>query len=227
MSRPKSPLAADWTPLLERALEALVAEDPVIATHAEAADVRGASFARLARLLDLVVLWNSRTDLTAARDPRELCDLYFADALLLAAHGASPQHASRWIDVGSGAGAPGLVLGVLRPELPLTLVEPRLKRVAFLRTAVGTLGLSHVTVLERRSDAIAAGAAEVAVSRATFSPEEWLREGARLATRSVWVLLARGAAPEHAGFRLAREVRYHWPLTGVERRALEFVPERA
>lgn len=181
---------------------------------------RDAAWSRLRQLLDLVVRWNERVDLTAARTTEELVDLYLADALVLLAAQRGDE-AGTWLDVGSGAGAPGLVLQVLRPELDLTLVEPRAKRIAFLRTAIGSLELG-AKLVGQRSEVLLPQSSDVAVSRATFPPEIWLAEGARLARRSVWVLLARGAAPEQPGWELVQEVEYAWPLTGAPRRALRF-----
>jgi 16S rRNA (guanine527-N7)-methyltransferase len=178
---------------------------------------------KLGRMLDLVVTWNARTDLTAARGPEELVDLYLADALVVAT--AEGDLAGRWVDVGTGGGAPGLTLATLAETLNLTLVEPRDKRVAFLRTVVGELELSQVRVKRARSDAIADSEFDVAISRATLPPAEWLAEGARLSTSSVWVLLARGEAPELAGWRPDLELAYLWPLTRASRRALRYVPE--
>jgi len=66
----------------------------------------------------------------------------------------------------------------------------------------------------------AAASCEVAVSRATLPPEEWLSEGARLATRSLWLLLAKAGPPELGPHRILADVRYRWPLTGAERRAV-------
>jgi 16S rRNA (guanine527-N7)-methyltransferase len=178
----------------------------------------------IAELLDLVVSWNLRTNLTGARSPDELVDLYLADAALLAtAAVASPEH-KRWVDVGSGGGAPGLGLGLLAPGIELTLAEPRAKRVAFLRTALGRLGRVEVTVLRQRSADLPPKAWHVAVSRATLPPDEWLGEGARLAEHAVWVLLARSEPPELAGWRVRQDLGYRWPLTQAERRAVLFVP---
>ena len=230
-------LAADWTTLAALAIERLGA-----AGHITEADPRGAvSPATWRRLLELVVAWNARVDLTAARSAEELVDLYLADALVLAAAarasdlpwsissrsgalGDDERGGSLWIDVGSGGGAPGIPLAMLLPEAKLTLVESRAKRVAFLRTAHGTLGLEGVELMRDRSESLPAGAWDVAVSRATLPPPRWLEEGARLARQAVWVLLARGDAPEHEGWRSAIDLTYRWPLTGVERRALCYVP---
>ncbi len=185
--------------------------------------------ARLGRYLSLVVEWGARMDLTAARSTEELVDLSLADAAVIAreelACGACPE---RWVDVGTGGGAPGipllLLLGDRVPLLSGTLVEPRTKRVAFLRSCVGELGLERVDVLRARSEVLPPRSAGAAVARATLPPPEWLEEGARLATDAVWLLLAREAPPSRAGWVVERDVSYRWPLTGAERRALRYVP---
>jgi 16S rRNA (guanine527-N7)-methyltransferase len=223
------PLGPGWQPLLVASVDALVAAGlDVSALWATPADRREA-LQRLGRLLDQVVTWNARIDLTAARSERQLVDLYLADALVLAAHGArSAAPGERWIDVGSGAGAPGLALELLWPGLSLTLVEPRLKRVAFLRSAAGSFAEARpVRIVDARSDAVAAWTHDVALSRATFAPGDWLAEGARLARHRVWVLLARAAPPALAGWRLARSFEYLWPLTSVPRQVLEYAREGA
>jgi 16S rRNA (guanine527-N7)-methyltransferase len=183
--------------------------------------------APLGTLLDLVLRWNRSIDLTAARSPEELVDLFVADAALLAAlegAGRRLEPGPRWVDVGSGGGAPGLALALLHPGLSLTLVEPRGKRVSFLRSAVGTLGLTAVRVVRGRCEDLAEGSWELASSRATLAPADWLSEGVRLATCAVWVLLARASSPSQRGWCPAQDVRYAWPLTGAERRAIRFVP---
>jgi 16S rRNA (guanine527-N7)-methyltransferase len=207
-----------WQPLIERSLAALPSEALPAQVWRDAAQ-RRTCLKALGQLLELVLLWNRRVDLTAARSAEELVDLYLADAWVLAASDADD--GSSWIDVGSGAGAPGLVLQLLWPARALTLVEPRNKRVAFLRTAIGQLRL-HTQIEAERSESLRASACDVAISRATLPPEEWLAEGARLARQRVWVLLARGAAPSRPGWQATSEVDYEWPLTQVPRRALCF-----
>ena len=173
---------------------------------------------KLCAYCTLAVTWNQRIDLTAARSADELVDLLLADALAICA--ARPGGAGeRWFDVGSGIGAPGIPLALLSP-IRMTLIEPRTKRVAFLRTAAGALGRPDIAVSRTRSDEFSGASCDVAISRATLPPPEWLKEGARLATRSVWLLLAKAAVPDLDGREILADIAYSWPLTGVQRRAI-------
>lgn len=178
-------------------------------------------------VLDLAVEWNARIDLTSVREPDELVDLLFADAAAVAgAGGIAP--GSRWVDVGSGIGAPGLPLALLAPSIHMTLVEPRTKRVGFLRTLIGTLGLTTVRVERSRSDVLGDESFDVAISRATMPPPEWLVEGARLSRRRVWVLLARAEPPSAlAGWSRGPDLSFVWPHTKKERRAAAYDREGA
>lgn len=214
---PLSALGPVWEKRLHQVASPLLGDEPAYIEQHLARSVP-----QLCKYLDLLVEWNQRLNLTAARTPDELVDLTLADALVIA---RSRPRLGRYVDVGSGAGAPALPLALMCPELRLTLVEPRAKRVAFLRTLVGSLGLTTVSVVRERSQAMQTGGFDVAFSRATLGPDQWLMEGARLATRAVWVLLARGAAPDLVGWRVAIDQSYRWPLTNVERRALRFEPD--
>lgn len=193
---------------------------------AELAEALGATLdeetlAGLATFTELVHDWNARINLTAAREPGALVEVMCADAMMLAAEGVLPE-GSWLVDVGSGAGGPALPLGLLRPDLSLTMVEPLRKRVTFLRTAVGTLGLaSRVKVLEGRVEPAAPrveGAPfDVAMSRATFAPAEWLSVGLALAPR-VLVLTAQEDPPEPpAGVEVSGGTTYRLPSTGAAR----------
>jgi 16S rRNA (guanine527-N7)-methyltransferase len=187
----------------------------------------------LSAWIELVQDWNKRMDLTAARSEDELIDLMLADALVLASHIRS---GTRVVDVGSGAGAPGMPLAMLRGDLDVTLVEPQDKRVAFLRTTVGTVWgskeaagstlLRRPQVLRERGEGLARRGLSfgVAISRATLAPAKWLELGAKLSPEGeVWVLLAREAPPVRAGWVASDDIGYRWPLTGAGRRAVRFV----
>lgn len=173
---------------------------------------------RLATYLDLVVDWNAKLDLTAARNEDELCDLFLADAVEIAKLSRDDEP-GQWVDVGTGAGAPGLPLALLLANSQFTLVEPQQKRVSFLRTVIGTLGVDHVRVQRVRSEALAEASFDIALARATLPPEEWAREGARISRRAYWLLLATAELPS-GQLRVEIDDSYVWPLTGATRRAV-------
>lgn len=170
--------------------------------------------------LRLLEEWNARIDLTAARGERELADLMLADAVVLAKH-IAPN--ARVVDVGTGAGAPGLALALLRPDLALTLVEPLGKRASFLRTVVGTIGRADVKILRERGDAVAKRGErfDVAISRATLPPAEWVPLALALAD-TAWVLLAKEEPPVIASADKIEDLSYTWPLTDAQRRAVAY-----
>ena len=190
--------------------------------------VEATAIARLASWLDQLVVWNAKVDLTAARGPEELVDLMVADALVLARLEA-PR--ARVVDVGSGAGGPGLGLALLRTDLAITLVEPLQKRVAFLRTVTGNAvapagGGGGVTVVRGRGeDLVGLSVFDSAVARATLPPPAWLLLGKELAPGGVVsVLLAREAPPVLPGLEVVHDETYRWPLTGAERRIARYAP---
>jgi 16S rRNA (guanine527-N7)-methyltransferase len=209
---PLAHLGAGFAPLVERVTGALANGRPLPPAFLDSA----------CRLLDLTVAWNAKMDLTAAKSAEELVDLVFSDAVALFG-GGYLDRGGAWLDVGSGSGVPGLPLALLEPRAQVTLLEPMQKRVAFLRTAVGALGVNAHVVRGRAEDR-AAGSTEVAISRATLPPPEWLVEGARLATLEVWVLLAREPAPSWPGWSAHADVSFVWPLTGRARRLVGFRP---
>lgn len=179
---------------------------------------------QLSAWLERMVAWNGKIDLTAARSGDELADLMLADAFALAPR---LPHGARLVDVGTGAGAPGLPIALLRPDLQVTLVEPLTKRVSFLRTVLASVGRLDVSVLRSRvEDLPATERWNVAVSRATLAPEAWLAAGRDLVVEggSVWVLLAKDEPPEGeaVGMRRGEDVEYTWPRQGHSRRAVRY-----
>jgi len=102
--------------------------------------------------LDELRAWNKRINLTAITDPDEIVARHFLDSLRCAlSWGEAP---ASLIDIGAGAGFPGLPLKILRPTLQLTLVESIAKKAAFLRHIVNVLDLSNATVLVDRAEVI-------------------------------------------------------------------------
>lgn len=110
--------------------------------------------AYLALLLD----WNQRINLTAVREPEAIQTRHFYDALTCAPV-MGPLNSRRLIDVGTGAGFPGLPLKILYPDCQLTLVESVQKKTLFLEAVVAELGLTAVTILAERIERLGQQAA--------------------------------------------------------------------
>lgn len=129
----------------------------------------GVTLDRLARYHALLTEWNARIDLTAVLDPEEMVDRHYLDSAAPLALGLIPQGA-RVIDVGTGAGLPGIPLCILRPDLRVTLLDAQRKRVTFLQAAIKALDLPAQAVHMRAEDAARdeahREAYDVAVSRA-------------------------------------------------------------
>ena len=97
--------------------------------------------------------WNTRTNLTAITDPDDVLLKHFLDSLsLLQAYDKS---ATRLLDIGSGAGFPGLPLKIVRPDWHVTLMEATGKKTAFLQHIVTVLGLEGIEIVHGRAEEFA------------------------------------------------------------------------
>lgn len=95
--------------------------------------------------------WNKRVNLTAIRDPEEIEIKHFLDSLSCL-QVMQPAPGDRVVDVGTGAGFPGLPLKIIYPQIRLTLVESIGKKLKFCRHVVHTLGLKDVEILQVRAE---------------------------------------------------------------------------
>ena len=113
--------------------------------------------AALARFRDLLLEWNERFNLTAIREPASVERLHLVDTLgLLRVVGQVELNGARLVDIGSGAGLPGLALAVIAPGLRATLIEATGKKVDFLEAAIDALGLrGRVDTLHGRAEELA------------------------------------------------------------------------
>lgn len=99
-------------------------------------------------------------------------------------------------DVGSGAGLPGIVMAIRRPDLEITLVEPLLRRTVFLELAVERLGLAQVSVVRARAEDVEAGSFEVVTSRAVAPLDRLVGWSAPLIAPGGRMLAMKGASAE-------------------------------
>ena len=175
-----------------------------------------------------LVRWNRRINLVARRTTfQDLMEKHFLDSLTLLAlvDPSLEDGPAQLLDIGTGAGFPGLVLAVARPELEVILVEPRRKRVSFLRHVIRLLGLENVTVLACRIEEASLPARPTHVtSRALTEPAEFLHlirdflaagaTGLLMLSPAQEEQLLRQLSPE---VRIAATRRFRLPWSGAGR----------
>jgi 16S rRNA (guanine527-N7)-methyltransferase len=149
----------------------------------------------LDRHLDELSTWNRRLNLTTV--PRERAwEKHVGESLtLLAAAAAAP--GTRWLDLGSGGGVPGMVIAIVRPDLSMTLVEADRRKAGFLVHLAGLLERDNVIVAARRAEEMARddahrGGYDVVVSRAAAPPARLVELAMPLLRPggSLWALVA-------------------------------------
>jgi 16S rRNA (guanine527-N7)-methyltransferase len=167
----------------------------------------------LAPFLALLDTWAGRANLTAAPPADRVAVLVTPALALLPLLEPGPL-----LDVGSGNGSPGLVLALLRPDLPATLLEPRARRWAFLREAARAAGRSDIQVLRQRHDAYRGALAQSLTMRALRLPLAELAPLVRAGGRAL--VLGQPPAPAEA-FRREQDVPGSaWPVHVFRRLAV-------
>ena len=102
------------------------------------------------RYRDLLLEWNERFNLTTITDDAAILALHFADSLSLLP--ALPMNAQTLLDVGTGAGMPGIPLKIARPDLRVTLMDSTGKKIAFCQAVIDDLRLSGIRAVHARAE---------------------------------------------------------------------------
>ncbi len=196
-------------------------------------ELAGSAAALLERYADRLLAWNRRVNLTAITAPAEVAEKHVLDSLLVA---PALGGARTLLDVGSGAGLPGIPLACVRPELEVVCCDSVAKKVAFVKAVSAELGLAHVRGIVAR----AAGApereglprAEAVVSRAVADPEIWLPLGKAYLAPGGVLLAMLGRLEDEArlrevgaacGLELAGIERYELPVSRSARAIARWV----
>jgi 16S rRNA (guanine527-N7)-methyltransferase len=156
-----------------------------------------------------------RLGLVSERDLDTILRRHSSDSLLFAL-GRRPMAGEVWLDVGSGAGFPGLVLAAAFPATMFRLLEPQARRAGFLDLVAVTLGLDNVEVSRLRVEAVPSASADVVVSRALEDPENALARLPRIARTGGCVLIGAGpSTPRPDGAAEVRVSRPHVDSPGL------------
>lgn len=189
--------------LLRDALEAGLAALGLDAVGAETVD-------RLLAYQALIARWNRVYNLTAVRDPGEMLKQHLLDSLAVisplrryaAQRGATDRPAAgaadglRLLDVGSGAGLPGVVIAILQPAWPVCCVDAVAKKASFIRQAAGELGLPRLTAVHARVQTLEAAPFDLVTSRAFASLADFVTLTRRhLAPGGMWMAM-KGRRPD-------------------------------
>ena len=207
---------------LERGLAALGLTPPIGAID------------QLVRYAQLLLEQNKVMNLTAITEPDQVVDLHFLDSAGVAL--CSDLAGKKLIDVGTGAGFPGMVLKILVPEVELTLVDSLGKRLDWLSTVCGDLGLTGVTIRHARGEELSLDPAfrdqfDFATARAVADLRvlcelclPYVKPGGRFlamkAAECEEEVSQAGRAVSVLGGRLLPAFRYPIPGTDVERRVV-------
>lgn len=122
--------------------------------------------------LQELMKWNKAHNLTGLKTERDIIIKHFLDSLLFAK--VLPEETSSVIDIGSGAGFPGIPLSIMNPDHEVFLVEPKKKKAIFLRHMVHHLGLKKTEVMDKRVEDISGVQVDAALTRALFSIKEFV-----------------------------------------------------
>ena len=179
-----------------------------------------AQVATLERYLDLLEKWNRVYNLTAIRERSRMVTHHLLDSLAVLPHVRGP----RVLDVGSGAGLPGIPIAIAGPALQVTLLESNHKKSAFLTQAVAELSLANVQVVTERVESWQPAARfDTIVSRAFAELGEFVALAGRLLAPQGVLAAMKGVHPFEEierlpqGYRVERVVRLSVPGLDAER----------
>lgn len=176
--------------------------------------------------LDLMAKWNKAFNLTAIHELERMLTHHLLDSLAVAPHvGAGPL-----LDVGSGAGLPGIPLAILHPELKVTLLDASQKKCGFMQQAAIELKLPNVTVVHSRVEAFQPdGRFAQIVSRAFSDLSEFVRLTRHLIDEGGEWLAMKGLYPHEEiaqlkGARVTRDIPLHVPGLDADRHLIVMEP---
>jgi 16S rRNA (guanine527-N7)-methyltransferase len=125
----------------------------LLAPYLEGEVLSSAQLAQMTTYLDVLLRWNARMNLTAVRDPEQIVTRHFGESLFAAHHlFPDPAASATLVDIGSGAGFPGLPIAIARPAVMVTLIEAHGKKATFLKEVLRSTGVKNASVAALRAE---------------------------------------------------------------------------
>ncbi len=165
---------------------------------------------RLERFSEFLLAENQKQNLISRPSESNVWQRHFADSAQLLEHvprGTQVTNGTPWLDLGTGAGFPGLIIAILRPDWPIVLVESRAKRVEFLQHCIQALELSQSEVRGERLENTSTFASSVISARAFAPLDKLLRLSAPFSTKSTCYLLPKGRSAAHELITQKKSIR--------------------
>jgi len=164
----------------------------------------------LTRYLELLAKWNRTYNLTAIREPEKMVTHHILDSLAVLAHVKGPSGAKNLslLDVGSGAGLPGIPLAIARPSWRVVALDSSHKKAAFVQQVVSELGLANVeAVVARVEDYRPATQFDVVISRAFSDLATFAEVSMRHLAPGGRLVAMKGVRPDHEIAQLPPAIR--------------------
>lgn len=160
---------------------------------------------RLDRFVGMLKEENGRQNLVSAGSLGSVWQRHIADSIQLIDF--VPRGTGPWLDLGTGAGFPGLVIAIAQPETQVILVESRARRIDWLERVVQELGLDHCRIEGQRLEALPSFEAAVISARAFAPLEKLLSLAKRFSTSDTTWLLPKGRSAEQEVNALPKSLR--------------------
>ena len=150
------------------------------------------SIEKFARLLCDLERWNARINLTAIREPREMISGHLLDSLAI----RPLIHGKSLIDIGTGAGFPGLPIAITEPGLTVELLDSNARKIGFVQHVIGELDISNATAVRSRAENYAPGKRfDTVIARALASIPRLIELGGHLVAEKGVMLALKGRYP--------------------------------
>lgn len=161
--------------------------------------------------IDLLIKWNARVNLTAVREPAEIVQRHFGESYFVATQLLAKDAVPSVIDLGSGAGFPGVPIAMLCPKAQVTLIESNGKKAAFLNEVIRVLTLKNAKVFKERAENYQ-GTGELVTMRAVEKFPQAAASALKLVSPGGRLALMIGSRQEEEARRLDSTLSWHAPI---------------